>query len=313
MNGSIDDETTSTHSLTLRSITQQGYSDIPSISLNGTVGATKPLNDLNLIAMYDPAPDGYYGKIPSTRDTSPYYTGSIDIQSNVYVSDEIILTGRTVDLNDATLSASNIELYGYASLAGGVIDLGTGSVFGSGNFASMNAVNGAEYFAVEIAAEAAAVAAAEAAAVAEQQQVRPAITRRATRAASQVVANIQPPRIQSIKIPASFKAPTPIAIAAPRAIVTVGAPAPSPRAAEGTPKAAGPASSSSAAPSPGPNGDAAPLSSPNSSGGSSSSASSSDSNSTTGSSSNSSGGDSSSSGGDSSSSGGDSKSSDDED
>ena len=278
MNGSIDDETTSTHSLTLRSIRQLGYSDIPSITLNATVGATKPLNDLNLIAMYDPAPDGYYGKIPSTRDTSPYYTGSIDIQSNVNVSDEIILTGRTVDLNDATLSASNIELYGYASLAGGVIDLGTGSVFGSGNFASMNAVNGAEYFAVEIAAEAAAVAAAEAAAVAAAEAAAVAAAeaaassssssssgKKAARAASQVAANIQTPRVQSIKIPASFKAPTPIAIAAPRATVTVGSPAPR----------------------------VAPA--------------------VNGSSSNSSGGDSSSSGGDSSSSGGDSKSSEDED
>ena len=152
INGSINDETTSTHSLTLRSITQLGYSDVPSITLNGTVGATKPLNDLNLIAMYDPAPVDYYGKIPTTRDTSPYYTGSIDIQSNVNVSDEVILTGRTVDLNDAVLTASNIELYGYAALAGGSIDLGTGSIFGSSNFASMSAVNDAEYFAVEIAA-----------------------------------------------------------------------------------------------------------------------------------------------------------------
>ena len=159
INGSINDETTSTHSLTLRSITQLGYSDVPSITLNGTVGATKPLNDLNLIAMYDPAPVDYYGKIPTTRDTSPYYTGSIDIQSNVNVSDEVILTGRTVDLNDAVLTASNIELYGYAAIAGGSIDLGTGSIFGSSNFASMSAVNDAEYFAVEIAAAAQAAAA----------------------------------------------------------------------------------------------------------------------------------------------------------
>ena len=210
INGSINDETTSTHSLTLRSISQLGYSDVPSITLNGTVGATKPLNDLDLIAMYDPAPEGYYGKIPSTRDTSPYYTGSIDIQSNVDVSDEIILTGRTVDLNDATLSATNIELYGYASLAGGAIDLATGSVFGSGNFASMSAVNDAEFFAIEIAAAAQAAAAQAPAAQAPAAAASSSSNEsRAASAASQVAARIKPPKIKAIKIPQSFKAPAP--------------------------------------------------------------------------------------------------------
>ena len=217
INGSINDETTSTHSLTLRSITQLGYSDVPSITLNGTVGATKPLNDLNLIAMYDSAPVDYYGKIPTTRDTSPYYTGSIDIQSNVNVSDEVILTGRTVDLNDAVLTASNIELYGYAAIAGESIDLGTGSIFGSSNFASMSAVNDAEYFAVEIAAAPKAAAAASSS----------SSESRAASAASQVAARIKPPKIKAIKVPQSFKAPSPIAIAAtapiaaPKPTVTV--------------------------------------------------------------------------------------------
>ena len=233
INGSINDETTSTHSLTLRSITQLGYSDVPSITLNGTVGATKPLNDLNLIAMYDPAPVDYYGKIPTTRDTSPYYTGSIDIQSNVNVSDEVILTGRTVDLNDAVLTASNIELYGYAAIAGGSIDLGTGSIFGSSNFASMSAVNDAEYFAVEIAAAAQAAAAQAAAAQAAAAQAAAAAASssssesRAASAASQVAARIKPPKIKAIRVPQSFKAPSPVAIAAsapiaaPKPTVTV--------------------------------------------------------------------------------------------
>jgi len=222
MNGSIDDETGNTHTLTLRSITQLGYSDVPSISLNASVGATKPLNDLNLIAMYDPAPEGYYGKIPSTPDTSPYYTGIIDIQSNVNVSDEVILVGRTVDLNDAVLTASNIEFYGYAAIAGGSIDLGTGSIFGSSNFADINVVNDAEYFAVEIAA--ADAAAAQAAADVASAQVPASISsieRKAAQAASQVAARIKLPIIKSIRVPQSFRAPSPFAIAEPKPTVTV--------------------------------------------------------------------------------------------
>ena len=150
INGAINGETANTNSLNLKAITQLGHSDTPSININGAVGNDKSLKGLTLNASYDPSPGVRFGIVPDIIDTSPLYNGSIIVADDVVAEDSITMVGRTIDLNDALLTADEVNIFGYAEYVNNPIELSGASSVSADNFRTLSSVNGGEYFAEEI-------------------------------------------------------------------------------------------------------------------------------------------------------------------
>ena len=121
-NGTINDTVANTHTLITRSVTTN-INNTPSISFNGDVGQVKALAGMETTAMYQPSSSGIvYGILPATINTSPDYSGTINVNGAFKTKGDQTFTGKTFEFasNQPATISGNINVYGYSPTSGGV-------------------------------------------------------------------------------------------------------------------------------------------------------------------------------------------------
>ena len=114
-NGSVDGAVANTYSLDGRAISTSA-SQSPQINFLGSVGASRPLNNITMIAMYDLTPAIAYGTLPGIIDTSPKYEGIITSSGSFTSQGDQTYAGRTFTFSqDHISSEGDMNFYGYAN------------------------------------------------------------------------------------------------------------------------------------------------------------------------------------------------------